>query len=88
MYRMQEPQSPSLKEINDVKSINIWLSLFILINGVVGTAFLGVPYAFFHTGLIAGVATCVLVSFVCWSCSVWTLETMARAQVSRTVVYL
>lgn len=53
-----------------------------MLNFVVGTGFLGIPYAFFSSGLLIGVATLTVVSFISWNCAIWELEVMARAQAS------
>ena len=63
------------------KTVNIFLGFFFMVNFVLGTGFLGTPYAFYHTGIIAGVASLIVISFVSWNCAIWELETMARAQV-------
>ena len=70
-----------------IRTVNIFLGFFFMLNFVVGTGFLGVPYAFYHSGLLTGVITLVAVSFVSWNCAIWELEAMARAQV-RSVTHL
>ena len=64
------------------KTVNIFLGFFFMLNLVVGTGFLGVPYAFVSAGLLAGAATLVVIAFVSWNCAIWELEFMARAQVT------
>ena len=64
------------------RTVNIFLGFFFMLNFVVGTGFLGIPYAFFKSGLLTGVATLSVVSFISWNCAIWELEVMARAQVS------
>ena len=63
------------------KTVNIVVGFFWLINEVVGTGFLGIPFSFGHSGLIAGAAALVVIAFVGWITSIWTLEVIARAQV-------
>ena len=52
-----------------------------MLNLVVGIGFLGIPYAFVTSGVLAGVITLGVSSFVSWNCAIWELEVMARAQV-------
>lgn len=66
------------------KTVNIFLGFFFMVNFVLGTGFLGIPYAFYHTGIVAGALTLLVISFISWNCAIWELEVMARAQV-RTV---
>ena len=64
------------------RTVNIYLGFFFMLNFVVGTGFLGIPFAFFSSGLLIGVATLTVVSFISWNCAIWELEVMARAQAS------
>lgn len=70
-------------DVQKPKTVNIVLGFFFMLNFVVGTGFLSVPYAFFSGGLLVGVATLLVVSFVAWNCAIWEIEVMARAQVSQ-----
>ena len=63
------------------KTVNIVIVFFFMINFVLGTGFLGIPFAFFHAGALAGALTLLVVSFVSWVAAIWVLEVMARAQV-------
>ena len=74
--------SESSEDQKNPKTVNIFLGFFFMVNFVLGTGFLGTPYAFYYTGIIAGVASLIVISFVSWNCAIWELETMARAQVS------
>lgn len=51
-----------------------------MINFVVGTGFLSVPYAFYHAGVVSGAITLIILSFISWNTANWVVETMARAQ--------
>lgn len=62
------------------KSVNIFLGFFFIVNFCLGTGFLGIPYAFFHTGLPAAIATLLIIAFVSWNNATWEVEVMARAQ--------
>ena len=66
-----------------VRTVNIFLAFFFLENYVLGTGFLGVPFAFYHSGLLYGAISMVIITFISWNCAVWTVESMARAQVSQ-----
>ena len=68
------------------KTVNIFLGFFFMVNFVLGTGFLSIPYAFYHTGIVAGAITLVVISFISWNCAIWELEVMARAQVNTTRV--
>ena len=70
----------------DTKTINIFLGFFFMINYVIGAGFLGIPYAFYHTGLIVGMVSLAVISFVSWCSSTWVVETMSRAQVQQLIV--
>lgn len=63
------------------KPISAFVAFFLLINYQMVAGFLGIPFAFFHGGLLAGALNLLVISFVTWSTAVWTLEVMARAQV-------
>ena len=39
------------------------------------------PFAFFHGGMLAGMAALFLVTAIFWISAGWMVETMARAQV-------
>ena len=77
------PQALRGKQDGDKpKTINIFLGFFFMVNFILGTGFLGIPYGFFHGGLIAGLCSLLVVAFIAWLCALWEVETMARAQVS------
>ena len=63
------------------KTVNIIIIFFFMVNFVLGTGFLGIPFAFFHAGALAGALTLLAVAFVSWIAAIWVLEVMARAQV-------
>lgn len=58
-----------------------------MVNFVLGTGFLSIPFGFFHGGLVAGFCTLLVVAFIAWLCALWELDCMARAQVNN-VIYL
>jgi hypothetical protein len=66
----------------EVKTVNIFLGFFFVVNFCLGTGFLGVPYAFFYSGYLAAIPTLLLISMVSWVNANYLLEVMARAQVS------
>ena len=63
------------------KTVNIFLGFFFMVNFVLGTGFLGVPFSFYRSGVIAGAITLVCISIITWMSALWEVETMARAQV-------
>lgn len=63
------------------RTVNIYLGFFLMVNLVLGTGFLSIPYGFFTTGIIGSVFTLMCISFISWVCAIWVLETMARSQV-------
>ena len=63
-----------------VKTYSPFVGFCFIINYIVGTGFLGIPYVFWNTGVIAGVATLVVISMAIAIPAIWTLEVMARAQ--------
>ena len=65
-----------------IRSVGILSGFFFMINFVVGTGFLSVPYAFYHAGVVSGAITLIVLSFISWNTANWVVETMARAQVS------
>ena len=71
---------PRAKE-SKPKTVNIFLGFFFMVNFVLGTGFLGVPYSFYRSGVIAGALTLVCISVITWMSALWEVETMARAQV-------
>ena len=66
---------------NHVKTVGLFTGYFFIINFVIGTGFLGIPYSFYNGGILAGAITLILVSFVSGNTAVYTVESMARAQV-------
>ena len=67
---------------NKIRSVSVVSGFFFMINFVVGTGFLSVPYAFYKAGVISGAVTLIVLSFISWNTANWVVETMARAQVS------
>ena len=63
------------------KTVNIFVGFFFMVNFVLGTGFLGLPFSFFHGGLIAGACTLLAVGFMTWQSALYELESMGRAQV-------
>ena len=63
------------------KTVNIVVGFFFIVNCQVGMGFLGIPFSFFHGGLLAGALTLLVTSFVSWIAAIWVLEAMGRAQV-------
>lgn len=63
-----------------VKTFGPLVGYCFIINYIVGTGFLGVPYVFWHTGIVAGIATMAAISWFITFPALWTLEVMARAQ--------
>ena len=50
-------------------------------NYMLVTVFLGMPFAFFHGGILAGVVALVVIAVISWISAGWVLEIMARSQV-------
>ena len=63
------------------KTVSIIVGFSFLINYTVGMGILGIPFAFFHEGILTGIVTLLIVAFVSWIAAIWVLEVMARAQV-------
>lgn len=63
------------------RTVNIFLGFFLMINLVLGTGFLSIPFGFFAGGVLAGVLTLLSMTVLSWLCAVWVVETMARSQV-------
>lgn len=78
---LEQPENPQ-------KSINFVCGFFLLVNFIVGTGFLGIPYALYHAGLLAGILTLMVTVFSGWNSSAWVLEVMARAQVMNYVFFV
>lgn len=68
-----------------LKTINIFLGFFLIINYCLGSGYLGIPYAFFYSGYLAAIPTTLFVGFVNWVNANYLLEVMARAQVSQVM---
>ena len=65
-----------------IRTVNIFLGFFFVVNFCLGTGFLGVPYGFFYSGYLAAIPTLILISLTSWINANYLLEVMARAQVS------
>ncbi|KAL5487354.1 hypothetical protein EMCRGX_G019943 [Ephydatia muelleri] len=66
------------------KTVHIVFGFFFIINYIVGTGFLGIPYSFYEAGMLAGIVTLIVISFIAWNTASWELEVMARAQALET----
>jgi len=71
-----------------VKLIPIYFVFFFVINYTMGTGFLGIPFSFYHAGIITALLTNLVVGFLSYVGAIWLLESMARAQVSSKSVVL
>lgn len=69
------------KEESEIKSVNIYVGFFFMVNFVLGTGFLGLPFTFFHGGLLVGACTLLFIAFMTWQTALYELEAMGRAQV-------
>ena len=72
-FKKKEPGAP--------KTVNIFFGFFLMINFVLGTGFLGIPYGFVSGGVLAGIFTLGSITLISWMCAIFVLETMARCQV-------
>ena len=66
---------------NTPKTIPIYFVFFFVLNYTIGTGYLGIPFVFYHSGLITGVFTLLAISTLCYIGAMWLIEAMARAQV-------
>ncbi|XP_003388035.1 PREDICTED: uncharacterized protein LOC100633436 [Amphimedon queenslandica] len=62
------------------RTVNLFLGFFFMVNFVLGTGFLGIPFGFVHGGLLVGIITLTIVAVMAWLCALWEVEAMARAQ--------
>ena len=70
------------KDDDGPQTVNIFFGFFLMINFVLGTGFLGIPYGFYSGGALAGALTLGCITLMSWMCAIFVLETMARCQVS------
>lgn len=69
-------------ELNDVpKTIPIYFVFFFVLNYAIGTGYLGVPFVFYHSGIITAILTLLVMFVLCYAGAMWWIETIARAQV-------
>ena len=66
---------------SEIKTVSLVTGYFFFVNFIVGTGFLGMPFAFYFGGIVAGVLTLMVVSFISYNAANWTVEAMARTQV-------
>ncbi len=64
-----------------IRTVNIFLGFFFVVNFCLGTGFLGVPYSFFYSGYVAAIPTLLVITVISWTNANYLLEVMARAQV-------
>ncbi len=69
------------KEDDCPKTVSIFISFFFLVNFVLGSGFLGIPFTFFHGGVLAGILTLIVICCIAWKTALYEVETMSRAQV-------
>lgn len=67
---------------DNLKTVNVFLGFFLVINYCLGSGYLGIPYAFFYSGYLAAIPTTLFIAMVNWVNANYLLEVMARAQVS------
>ena len=63
------------------KTVPIYFAFFFVLNYTIGTGYLGIPFVFYHSGIITGVFTLLAVSIGSYIGAMWLIEAMARAQV-------
>ena len=63
------------------KTIPVYFVYFFVLNYTIGTGYLGIPFVFYHSGIITGALTLVVITVMCYVGAMWLIETMARAQV-------
>ena len=66
--------------------MHIAVGFFLFANYMLVTSFLGLPFAFFHGGVLAGILTLAVVAAASRITANWLLEVMARAQVSALII--
>ncbi len=66
------------------KTVHIVLGFFFILNYVVGTGFLGIPYSFYYSGYVAAIPTLLVIMLATGINANYLLECMARAQVRLT----
>ncbi|EDV23113.1 Transmembrane protein 104-like protein [Trichoplax sp. H2] len=64
----------------EASNYGVFIGYLYLVNYILGTGFLGIPYVIHHGGTIAGCLTLLTISFFSCLTSIWTLETISRAQ--------
>lgn len=69
-------------------SYSTFTAFFFLVNYILGTGFLGIPYVMYHSGIISCTLTLVVITFFNCLGALWILESMARAHVSYIIVQL
>ena len=70
------------RERNDApKTVPMFFVFFFVLNYTIGTGYLGIPFVFYHSGIITAVFTLVGISTLCYVGAMWLIEAMARAQV-------
>lgn len=62
-------------------SISIFFGFFLMVNFVLGTGFLGIPFGFYQSGVLTATCTLLCTTLTSGACAVFVLETMARCQV-------
>ena len=63
------------------KSVHIAVGFFFFANYLIITMFLGLPFTFFHGGILTGMLTVTAVGVLSRITANWELESIARAQV-------
>ncbi len=63
------------------KTFHIAIGFFYVLNFIVGTGFLGIPYSFYYSGYLAAIPTMLFAMLACGVNANYILECMARAQV-------
>ena len=81
LSRFRQCFTKPARDGGDSKKVHIVLSFFFLVNYQLGMGFLGLPFGFFHGGILAGALTLAVMCLLCYGTAMWLLEVLSRAQV-------
>eukprot|EP00731_Ephydatia_muelleri_P012383 Em0006g1277a len=82
--RLKGKFPPILEPSKGPKTVGLAVGYFMVLNYVVGNGFLGIPFTFYHAGMVGSITIFLFIMFMEWNSARWLFEVMSRAQALET----
>ena len=84
--RLKGKFPPILEPSKGPKTVGLAVGYFMVLNYVVGNGFLGIPFTFYHAGMVGSITIFLFIMFMEWNSARWLFEVMSRAQVGLRLI--